>query len=387
MVPGPAGARFDIAPILVGVVAAAVGAVVVGTAIRMGAEADFQVHVALTIAGLEGAPFPGNALFYWLDAGLAGFRPDERRLFGGMTVILALAIGAKMYLTASFVGAQHRTQAGRQLPVHGAVLAGLCLFAFGLPIGLRYLAFIPPNVWHNSTTVLLMPLAFGLFWASLTYLRAPSTRLLWLMLVLVVLNVLAKPSFLFCWLVVFPVAVVLRERRASRIAGPALVWGAGAALVAAQYVYIYLIGRGDPSTEDSGVGVAPLHVWSAYTDHPEVGFLAGYAFPIVALMVGGPAVRRGPGVRFASGLAVVGLLWFATLTETGVREFHGNFMWQAIVTNYLLFVTVLSAVLPWLRASRFGWRQVIVLGVFALHIIGGAQFLLHWLGGHTTWNA
>jgi hypothetical protein len=375
------GQRRSKADLVVGLTAAAASAAILGYAIHVRAESDLQAHTALTIAGLKGGHFPGNPLFYWLDALLAGFKADEHRLFRAMVVILAASVGAKAYLTVRFAAGSVE-----RMPRWGALLIGLGLLAFGLPIGLKYPAFVPPNVWHNSTTMLLMPFAFGLFWASLQYLREPSRNLLWLMLVLVALNVLAKPSFLFCWLAVFPIAVLLRERRPARLVGPALVCLAGGLFTIAEYVYIYKIGDGDPSNQPSGVRIAPMHVWSFYTDHEVLSFLAGFAFPIVALILGGAAIRSSWAVRYAGGLAIVGLLWFVLFTETGYREFHGNFMWQAIVTNYLLFAAVLTAVVAWVRETRLGRRQLLVLAVFGLHVLGGLLFFVHWLGVRTIWS-
>jgi hypothetical protein len=111
--------------------------------------------------------------------------------------------------------------------------------------------------------------------------------------------------------------------------------------------------------------------------------VASYAFPVAALALGGPAVRGRLTVRYALGLAVAGLAGFALMGEKGHQEFHGNFMWQAIVTSYILFAAVIGAVLTGIRETRFGWRQAIVLAVFALHVAGGLQYLAWWL----TYNA
>jgi hypothetical protein len=358
----------------------AAGAVLSGSitvlAVRDRAGSDFRAHLALVQTGMAGGHFPGDMLFYWLEACLSGFRPVEWRLVTGLVLILTVAGGLKAYLTVRLIAANGP-------PIAAGVLATLCLFAFGLPMGADYPGFIPPNVWHNSTTSLLMPLALGLFLASLAYLRAPSGRLLWLMLLLVSVNVAAKPSFALCWLMVFPAAVLLRERRVAALAGPVAVCLAGGLLLVAQYLYVYVLGGGDPDAATDGVRIAPLHTWSYYSHDIVWSFVASYAFPLAALALGGRGVRDALAVRYALALAAVGLGWFAVMAETGHREYHGNFMWQAIVTNYVLFAAILGAVLQWLRESRFGWRQTVVLFVFALHVAGG----LHYLGWWLTYNA
>jgi hypothetical protein len=289
-----------------------------------------------------------------------------------------VAGGAKMFLTVRFAKSEFLRTTGDPLPLAGAVLASFCFVVYALAIDTRYPAFVPPNVWHNSTTTLLMPLAFGLFWVSLRYLREPQRNQLWAMVALLALNVAAKPSFVLCWLVVFPLAVLLRFRFKAFL-GPLLVCAAGAAMLGAQYAYIYVWGRGDPSETASTVKFAPLHVWGHYAPNLPLSAWMSYAFPIVALVLGGKAVRGSLAVRYAGGLAIVGLTWFALVTETGEREFHGNFMWQAIVTNYLLYAVVMVAALPWLRENRFGWRQSVVLAIFLAQVLCGGWFVYHWL--------
>ena len=369
-------ARLDPAVLGLSGLGALAGGLIVAVAVHRDVWGDFTTHLALTKAGINGAPFPGDFLFYWLEACLTGFTPSDTRLLVVLIALLAVCSGVKVYLTAQFAAAE-----GGRLSRLGLLLVGAFFFAYGVPIGAGYPAFIPPNVWHNSTTTMVMPMAIGLFWASLRYLRAPSARLLGLMFALVALNIATKPSFVLCWLIAFPIAVFIRDRRLAAQVGPVLVCLGGGVLLAAQYAYIYVWGRGDPSATPSTVRIAPFHVWSLFTDDIPLSFVVSYAFPILAVLVGDERVRRSLAVRYAAGLAAVGLLWFILLTETGFREPHGNFLWQAIITNYLLYAAVLSAVIAWLRATRFGWRQYTVLALFAVQVGTGLHYLYVWTGG------
>lgn len=329
---------------------------------------DFDAHLAFTANWLErGDPVPGNVLLYWLTALFAGFDPD--RLLTGLVIVLGVAGAAKAWLTVSFVGDRR----------WGALAAGLCLLAFSLPVGDPYLGQIPPSVWHNSTTMLLMPFAIGLWWTSLTYLRTRSRRTLWAVLALAALNVAAKPSFVLCFLVVFPLAAWCAHRTRRDMLPAWLATGATAALVGVQYAYIYVSQRGGAATDEDSVVVDPLRVWSAFSDDIPVSLLCSYLFPVAALLLGGPAIRRDLAVRYAAALAVVGAAIFALVKETGPRELDGNFVWQAIVTNYLLFLAVVAAAVPWLRTRRTGWRQVVVVVAFLAHVVAGVLYLHDYL--------
>lgn len=378
---------------LCGVLAAALTGYLVDTVLQREFSGDFPSHLKFTVTGIETLRYPGNALFYLLNALFAGFSTDHGRLVQSLLAVLMIAAVAKVWISVAWVAAENRSSvaghggsaSGRRgpaagLPFWAALAAGLCAFTFSLPAAFPYLGQLPPNVWHNSTTMLLMPFAIGLFWASLAYLRTGGPRLLWIMLLLAALNVAVKPSFVFCFLVVFPLAALITRRGRGEVLRAWLVAAATAVLVAAQYVYIYGTRPAGPNTpKASGVALDPLRVWSVYSDNIPVSLLCSYFFPLVALLVGGATIRRHLAVRYAATLAGVGLLFFVLFKESGYRELHGNFIWQAVVTNYLLFLVLVGAAVPWLRHSRFRWRQSVVVLAFLLHVAAGARYLQHYL--------
>jgi hypothetical protein len=65
-----------------------------------------------------------------------------------------------------------------------------------------YLSKFVPLVWHNSTTILLFPFAILLFWKQLKMLDTKneiSAKEIAVINILVVLNLLIKPSFIFAY--------------------------------------------------------------------------------------------------------------------------------------------------------------------------------------------
>lgn len=344
--------------------------------------------MALTATGLENGRFPGNMLFYWLDALLSGFSRDYWRLKLALVIIVGAATGAKVFLSVRFVGHELRRSAGGgprlpELAGWAAMLVFLVAVAFSLPGHNEYLGQIPPNIWHNSTTMLLMPFAVGLFWTSLCFLRTGDTRFLWWSLPLIALNILAKPSLVLCLFPVFPIAAAIRFGRSGTTLRAWALIAAGMLMLALQYVYIYVAG---PGVEDSSssVIVDPLAVWHLYTREIPRALLASYLFPVVALVLGGRRVWRSEAVRYALALATSGLLEFCLLSETGARRGDGNFLWQAAITNYLLFLTIVSALIPWLAASRRRDPRLVLIGVaFAAHVWAGLHYLDHWFSTGT----
>jgi hypothetical protein len=377
-----------------GVVAMVVAGLIVRGSLVDHLKSDFRSHMVFTDIGIRTGNFPGNGLFYWVNALLAGWSPDRGLLLRSLYVVLAVATGVKVWLSVMFADWAYRRRMFGQLPVWGGVAAALCSIAMSLPVptwrfpehSRNYLGQVSPNVWHNSTTMFLMPLALALFWVSLEWLRSGQRRLLWIMVPLVLLNALAKPSFLFCFVVVFPVAALIRYRVSWRTFGAWVVTGLAGLSVLALYLYIYFSPEGDAAAlagtkSASGadhVVVDPFWVWHQFSENIPLSFLASYLFPIVALAVGGAAIYRRTSVRYAAALAVVGLLWFVLVREQGPRELHGNFLWQAIVANFLLFLALVSAIVPWLRENAFRWRQAVVVLAFGVHVLAGFRYIEMW---------
>ncbi len=224
-----------------------------------------------------------------------------------------------------------------------------------------------------------MPFAVGLFWSSYAFLRSGDTKHLWVSLGLGVLNVLAKPSFLLCFLLIFPLGVVLRFRwsRETRLA--LLCTFVIACALVLQYVYVYVVvPAGSTDTASQGIALAPFRVWNSYTSQIPRSIAASYFFPAAALIFGGTAIWRNRSVQYALALAVVGLIWYALVTERGPRAADGNFTWQAIITQYILFLALVAALVPWLRDRRWSTRSAVIVGAFAVNLWAGGNYLAHW---------
>jgi hypothetical protein len=380
------GMRAEWYCLLAGFLAAIVASVIYRAALHQGLESDYPPDIAFAARGLETGVFPGNFLLEILMAMVALFHTDTAHLNVSLFLVLGLATGAKVWLSGRFIVSQDTSTSSRgRLPLVVAITAGgLCSLAFCLPVlpaPRVYLGEIPPNVWHNPSTILLMPFALGLFWASFQFLRDGHTKWLWISLALGALNIAAKPSFVLCFLPIFPCAAFIRFRLGREFARAALLTAAIGGLLGIQYLYVYVLDPpGSTLKSSSGVILAPLSVWRAYTTQIPRAFLASYLFPIVAIVLGGRLVWLNSAVHYALVLAAIGLLEYALLAEQGARALEGNLTWQAIVTQYILLLTLVGALVPWLRSGRWGLRQVVIILVFAAYIWAGIHFLVHWFG-------
>lgn len=364
-----------------GLVTVIAAGVVYRAALHQNLASDYPADVAFTAQGIHTGVVPGNFLLETLMAGFALLRADTADLNVSLLMVLSLATGAKVALTGRFLFSESEPYSvgSTRLLLPAAIVGGLCALAFCFPAQHLYLGEIPPNVWHNPSTILLMPFALGLFWSSLRFLRDGRARWLWISLALGALNAAAKPSFLLCLLPVFPCAAFVRFGATRQFAQALLLTAAIGAILGLQYAYVYVLDPpGSTLTSSSGVILAPMAVWRSYTSDIPRALLASYAFPLTAVVLGGAAVWRNRAVQYALVLAAVGLIEYALLAEQGARESEGNLTWQAIVTQYILLTSLMAALLPWLMQRRDLIRKAIIGAVFAGSLWAGIHYLANW---------
>jgi hypothetical protein len=354
---------------------------------------DLGLHVETVKAMLAIHTVPGDPLYFGLLAALAGFQKSTAALNVATVGVLGVAVAAK-YLISAWIALRETESDGIRLRVSGegllVVLVALLPFAFSLPTNNVFLGQEPPNVFHSSTTIFLMPFALLLFYFSAQYLRTGAASWLYASGGLAVLNVLAKPSFVLAVIVVLPIAAAVRFRGSREMWR---AWGLVAfmaVLLVGQYLYIYDTDSGDKlqqaagliSTVPSHVRIDPFHVWSHYSSNIPLSFLASFAFPLVALAVYGRRLLEYDLVRYAFALLAVSLAIFIVFTETGSREFDGNFGWQVIVSSYVAFLVTLIRVWD-LRYERPVALEVMVWAAFAAHLVAGGVFLHYYFAHHS----
>ena len=349
---------------------------------------DFQVHERIAQVGIDTGVWWGAPLPYMTAAVVAAWRVawlDE-----AMTLVVAAAVAAKFLVSVKIAEREMRHQPeGREGPAISAgflALLALLSFAFSLPANSMYIGQLPPNVFHNSTIVYLMPFALVLFWFSAQYLRTADDRSLLGVALGGVLNVAAKPSFVFPLLVVFPLLALRRFRITPAMWKAA---GACALIVLAlfiQYLYIYKGGATEKIYASAGFGgeatshvrIDPFRVWSHFSPNIPLSILVSLVFPLVAFAIYRRELMAYDLFRYAAALMGVSLVIFALLKETGVREFQGNFAWQAMVCNYMLFLVILIRLWALGVFDRLTRRSAAVVTTFGAHVVAGAAFLTYY---------
>lgn len=346
---------------------------------------DIQAHLAFVRNFLNGteSTLPGNFLLYMILYIFSFISERTIFLLPLLSLILTFSVWLKYYISKQiFLSEYDNSFTSKKLSLISASL----IFLFSIPIGLftvsagYYLGYFPPNVWHNSTTIFVMPFALLLYWLSVLQLREYKKKRMWLILLLVLINAFAKPSYLFVFFIIFPLFSFYKYRLSGTFVHSLIPVIICAAAVITEYLFIY---EYSGSTND-GVAFNPLFF---YKNHliSDAGifiqfiiFMTGsYFFPLIMLIKNPVLLKNNIPLNFALISVFTGLLIFFTITETGSRLTHANFIWQVIICNFILFFILTFGLLNLIRINQYKLKKFIPeISAYALHVISGIGYLL-----------
>lgn len=339
-------------------------------------QVDIPHHLDFITRWHEGDPEAKLYSLYFHAINLLSFYSFDRTwmevaaviLLGSM-VIFKFIITDRMIIKHTYP--TQESSGNYRFLIHASVLAMfLCLcqnliYQFSATMALGY---IPVNTWHNSTTITLMPVALLLFFKSYDFILSKqdsffSKDALVLML-LTLLSVLIKPSFFFVFVIAFPLFYFLNNNFSKPLMSVIVICAAGMAgmMVIRQYVY---------TGSDSQVVIRPFEAWQTWSHNIPLSLMASIAFPLVVFLMYSRKVIHDKMLQYAWLSFFTGLIIYILLNETGVRAIHGNFSWQTIVCNFILF---LSSII-FLLKQKTDLKLKIALTAFGLHVATGIIFI------------
>ncbi len=347
---------------------------------------DILLHARMLETFLEHDSFPvppGYPFLTWL---FSGFATRVVPILRGANVALALMtllkLGVIFYALKACWKRTHDTlPEGRELLLLFGLSLSLMLVA---PLytfnGFFYFGRVALSIWHNPTTITVAPFALLLFLATPAFLEKPRQQG-WKILVLALLNILIKPSFLFAWLPgVFLVALLTTRswKTLLWITVPLFITGL---MILGQYYLIYTQGTLDEliyGSRPSGVVIKPLLVWNHFLEKGNtslwISLATSLAFPLLFV---GLFVRTGK-INLLTWIGVsvlvMGLLISGIFAEGEARTLHGNFLWTAYLANFSLFI---AAFLNLMEIKPLSWKQWVLYLVVALHVLSGIGFLVN----------
>ncbi len=311
---------------------------------------DIRTHTMYAKAMITGGRIYGHFLLFLLVALLSFWIPNSYLMNFVMVVVLSLSIAAKFYLSrkysADLLGLEGEgDSASQRLARHGltfVMLSLLAAFSILPPFRHVYLGQVPPTVYHNSTVIFLAPLALVLFMLSWRYLKTGDMGLIKWLILFSVLNIAAKPNYFMVLGLVFPLFALFKFGFTRRFWAVAGISALGGILMAGQFAITYLSpaeaqmvhAAGETKT---GITVGLLTVWRYWSHSIPLSVVLSFAFPAAVGIFYYRRMIHGDLFAYAAAGLGLAMLMFMFLQERGPRLLHGNFMWQAIVCNYIVF--------------------------------------------------
>ncbi len=334
--------------------------------------------------------YPGNFLFYFVVNFFSGFR-NENLLFT-TTIVLAASQVAK-FVISKFIIKELNTSylAATDVKIKNklSLLVWGLVFSFAIQdpysyikLNNMYVGKYVGNVWHNSTVVMVFPFSLLLFWKQIkSFNNEIKINDILVLNALVLINIAIKPSFIFVYLPVTAI-FILRQFHKSTFKELAIRFSpllTGALGIILQYIIIYIFEIGSYNKEPSGVTFSEPFEFARFflpIEYIPFSFLFSFLLPIFALILNKELLKYRPFV-YSIWLLLCSVLISAFIIESGPRKFHGNFAWQNVICTYLLFLSVISFLLPkFIQNQRMSRKDLFLLLLFGMHVLSGLLYLI-----------
>lgn len=339
---------------------------------------DIQLHAIHIQEVLSGAHPPPNFMYFLTVYAVALSYTDTLSLHISSMMVLSFAVMAKFSLTRVYSARYFNERpTGATVPRSAVIIFSLLLLiVFSLPTSTSYLGQISPNVWHNSTTIFVMPFALLLFWQSYKQLQSPTVAGAVLISIFCVLNAFAKPSFLFVFCGSYPLMLLSRFGLSWQFWKNLLPVAVGVIATAIIYFLIYELSFGNRYTSESYIVIWPFRVWEYFSNNIPLSFICSNIFPLAYIGFYGKDCIQYPLMKYALISYVISVIIFIVFAEIGPRLFHGNFYWQCVICSYILFhVTLLHFIEKVIDLGMRNWKNIIIAAAFSSHVIAGFLYL------------
>jgi len=336
--------------------------------------ADYYGHVELIIKGKTEGVWPSYPLFHFLVYVVA-LGSDNVIYLSIVSIIVVTVLVIFKAVIYFFILDEEIQSKSKAVLITIALLLVMPIFNWwGHKI---YLGQIAPNVWHNPTTIIAMPLTLLLFFYS--FKKLGSSKLLDYVIIgaLVVLNLLAKPNYLIAFLPVYFIVLLykfLKNRDIKILIGMVIITLPSILTLVCQFILTY----GNKETAGSSIIFAPFIVWKKHSPNISASLLLSIAFPLLYFVLYFSKVKTNYKVIFSWAVFILSLLQFCFLGESGFRLAHGNFIWGAIISLNVLFLTTAADFFK----QKFSGKYVLVLMTFLLHLATGIYYCGYIILGH-----
>lgn len=332
---------------------------------------DIPTHNSYLIEMVHGDLLWRPHFLYYLLLGSLTFFSENIQIINTVSIVLLSTLVIFKYYVSKRIFSNEIPSTHK---MWAPVLLGLSLvFIFNLPpgyTGLFQKGQIPPNVWHNSTGILLAPVTLLTFYHSKRYLLdgIRDKREKFVLIGLTIANVCIKPVFILPFLVVFPLfslfiikPVSLRSFSQTLVIILPPVLG-----LILQYAFFYSSGA-----SGRGIGIDPFKAWGLITDHYFLSLLLSIPFPLALIVIKGRTIRKSLTYWFGASLFIAAFLIYIIFIEKG-QVAAQNFLKGAAQANmayHLCSIMVFSKI--WLKKEKSDLKDYFLLAILLLQVLVG----------------
>ncbi|MCE2733938.1 MAG: hypothetical protein ACK5WV_05420 [Chryseotalea sp.] len=332
--------------------------------------------------------YPANFGFYLLISFFSNFI-NINYLSVVAASILAISCYYKYSLTVTFYTHEKLfPDANSNIKILALAMATFFMFPILDPVSIFYLKIayigkVAPHVWHNSTTIFVFPFAMLLFFKQIKVLHSNHTISkidLASLSLLIIVNAIIKPSFLFVYL---PATILFiffdKNLDTTKKYTLFIPIALGASVVGIQYYLFYFLQVGSIQSEISSVSIGkPFEVFLHYIPvwYLPFSILFSLAF-LILISIWFKSIFRYKPFLYAWCMHVCGFFISVFVIETGPRKYDGNFTWQNVITMYLIFITAISFFIQQKNSRKISnSRKIAVYVCLAMHLLSGLLYLI-----------
>lgn len=241
-----------------------------------------------------------------------------------------------------------------------------------------YLGKLAPNVWHNSTTIASMPFIILLMIQTFNYFKRDSIELrnIIFMAITGVIILLIKPSFLFAFIPALPLYLLIRHQFAKKTYVAIALSAFFFLFIIVEYYFVYIVDVYHLAGYDkTTLGIDLFSFWNFFSENIPLDALLSLVFPVSVLIAYKEQLKNDEILKFT--WILLGFAYLVSILFTEIeRPAFGNFSWQVIMVQYLLYAVSLRLYLSnTLTQNPQLLKNRIVLGVFSLHFITGLFYI------------
>jgi len=343
------------------------------------APGDFIVHIQLAMTAASDAHFYPSHFFYHLILNVFTFFSGNLFLLKCTAVfLLSLFCFLKIYFTLK-IGEQLTGDSKINI-IHVTIL--LVVPYFISPIinwwsPRIYLGQFTPNVWHNPTTIMLMPFSLACLLYLIKDVESDDAKISYSIVgsLFLVFSVITKPNFAMIFI---PSLVVMYVFSRNFITINKVFIYVMPTIIIMLWQYL----RTFSTDQKEGIIFDPMVVWLTYTPNPLGSLLVSFAFPLAFILFFYNKIRNIWLFKFSWLMLIVSLSQFLLLSESGTRKFHGNFFWGVFCCLYIVFiVSIIELILLYPGFKYYRTRYIVCAFILSLHFLSGIVFYIRSTSG------